>query len=177
HLASKVSEDLGVPYFRLNRPEVIPRSKGILWADDHQQAASLAVLKGAPVLLTTGSKHLEPYVEETSRKGLVLIVRVLPDANSVQACLQAGIPQEAIVTGRGPFSVEDNRELIRKYNIGVLVTKDSGLPGGALAKMEAAEQDGCQVVVVSRSGEKSEKTFEQVDALLEAVSKKLTKEF
>jgi precorrin-6A/cobalt-precorrin-6A reductase len=176
-LASTVSEDLGLPYFRLNRPEVIPQGKEILRARDHPQAASLAVLKNEPVLLTTGSKHLEPYVEETSRKGLPLIVRVLPDPHSIQTCLQAGIPLDGIVTGRGPFSVEENRELIRKYNIGVLVTKDSGTPGGALAKIEAAENEGCLVVVVTRTKEKSEKSFDQVEDLLEAVSKMLTKDF
>jgi precorrin-6A/cobalt-precorrin-6A reductase len=176
-LANKVSEDLGVPYFRLNRPEVIPQGKGILRASDHHQAASLAVLKGEPVLLTTGSKNLEPYVEETSRKGLPLIVRVLPDPHSIQACLRAGLSSEAIVTGRGPFSVKENRELIRKYKIGVLVTKDSGTPGGTLEKIEAAEKEGCLVVVVTRTKEKSEKSFDQLDELMEAVSKKLIKEF
>lgn len=171
-LAAKVSKELRIPYFRLNRPEVLSKKKEILRAVDHEQAASLAISKGAPVLLTTGSKNLEPYVRETTRAGQPLIVRVLPDSNSVQACLQAGIPREAIVTGRGPYSVKENRALIRKYNIGVLVTKDSGLPGGVLEKIQAAEQEGCQVIVVIRSNEKGEKTFEHIDELVKAVSKK-----
>jgi precorrin-6A/cobalt-precorrin-6A reductase len=173
-LAFKVSEGLGRPYFRLNRPEVIPKGKNILRAVDHEEAASLAASKDAPVLLTTGSKNLEPYVRETTRNKLSLIVRVLPDPNSIQNCLQAGIPHEAIVTGRGPFSVEENRKLIRKFHIGVLVTKDSGLPGGVLEKIEAAELEGCQVVVVARSEGKKEKNYAQVEELLKAVLQKLS---
>jgi precorrin-6A/cobalt-precorrin-6A reductase len=173
-LALKVTGDLRVPYFRLHRPEVIAEQTKILRARDHQQAASFAVLNGAPVLLTTGSKNLDPYVRETRHAGLPLFVRVLPDPHSVQACLKAGIPQEAVITGRGPFSVEENRALIRKYHIGVLVTKDSGLPGGVLEKIEAAEQEGCQVIVVTRSEEKSQESFEGVEELVEAVLKRLS---
>ncbi len=39
---------------------------------------------------------------------------------SPAACLQAGIPPEHILAGRGAFSVEENRRHIRALGIGVL---------------------------------------------------------
>ena len=103
-----------------------------------------------PVLLTTGSNNLSPYVEQATRTGLLLVARVLPREDSISACLRAGLPRERIITGKGPFTVEANREHIRRFNIGVLVTKDSGAAGGVPEKLRAARLESCQVVVVQR---------------------------
>lgn len=68
----------------------------------------------------------------------------------MRACLEAGLPEDCIVTGRGPFTVEQNRALLRQFEIGVMVTKDSGDRGGVREKLEAARLEGCEVVVVER---------------------------
>ncbi len=60
------------------------------------------------------------------------VAHVLDIEDSIRACLDAGIGWELIVTGKGPFSVEDNLSVIRKIEIGVLVTKDGGFKGASL---------------------------------------------
>lgn len=137
-----------IPYLRMDRPTSAPCSAAM--ASDHQHAAELAFSFGAPVLLTTGSRNLQPYALQSRTTGIPVIARVLDHPDSIDACKQADIPEQAIVLGRGPFSVEDNRQLLRKHSIGVLVTKDSGTAGGIAAKYEAARLENCRIVCVRR---------------------------
>ncbi|HEA67646.1 MAG TPA: hypothetical protein ENI07_12600, partial [Desulfobacterales bacterium] len=61
-----------------------------------------------------------------------------------------GLELEKIVCANGPFSVTENALLIARHHIGVLVTKDSGDAGGVRAKIDAARDFGCRIVVVKR---------------------------
>ena len=47
-----------------------------------------------------------------------------------------------------PFSKEDTLELLEKYHIAVLVSKDSGRRGGVAEKMDAAKQMDIPVVLL-----------------------------
>ena len=74
------------------------------------------------------------------------------------------------MTGRGPFSLEENRRQIREFGIGVLVTKDSGHAGGTLEKLEAARSGGCRVVVVRRPVLAAVNVFSEIERMLEAMA-------
>ena len=123
---------------------------GVEFAADHAAAARAAFSFGRPVLLTTGTRNLAPYAAESRRTGVPLVVRVLERPASLAACRQAGIPDERILAGRGPFSVEENRRHIRAFGIGVLVTKDSGRPAASAEKLDAARAENCRIVAVRR---------------------------
>ncbi len=73
-----------------------------------------------------------------------------------------------IVTGRGPFSLEENRTLIRRFSAAVLVTKDSGEAGGFSAKEQAARLESCQLIVVGRPSPEAGLTFDNTAALVSA---------
>ena len=122
----------------------------VRFAAGHAEAAATAFALGRPVLLTTGSRNLAPYAGEARRTGVPLAVRVLDAPESLAACRAAGIPEERIIAGRGPFSLEENRAAIRRFGIGVIVTKESGLAGGLDAKLAAAIRENCAVVVIRR---------------------------
>jgi len=79
-----------------------------------------------------------------------------------------------IVTGRGPFSVAQNVRIIRKFAIGVVVTKDGGAAGGVNAKSEAARREGCALVVVSRPEAPDQDAFDNMDDLLTALRTKIS---
>jgi precorrin-6A/cobalt-precorrin-6A reductase len=125
----------------------------VRFAADHAEAAAMAFALGRPVLLTTGSRNLAPYAEAARRTGVPLAVRVLDAPESLAACRTAGIPEERIIAGRGPFSVEANLAAIRRFGIGVIVTKESGRAGGLDAKLAAADQTGAHVIVIRRPEE------------------------
>jgi len=164
-LARKVAGQLHLPYFRWLRPAALSGASEILSAADHAEAAVLAFSFGAPVLLTIGSKNLDPYVRESRKIGLPVIARVLDHPDSRTACQKLGLPPELVITGKGPFSVEENRSTIRDFRIGALVTKDSGKAGGVPEKLEAARKEGCRVVVVRRPEPPGE-YFDQAETLI-----------
>jgi precorrin-6A/cobalt-precorrin-6A reductase len=165
-----------IPYFTLIRPAGISDDGDVVFADDHREAAEKAFSFGRPVLLTTGSRNLEPYVQASGETGVALVVRVLPEDASLKACAEAGILPRNVVTGRGPFSVEENRRVIREFGIGVLVTKDGGAAGGVREKVEAAEAEGCRIVALRRPLRPAHGVFEGPSELVEAVKAKVPRE-
>lgn len=155
--ARSVAERLHLPYLTYIRPPAVgdqggdagdPAASAVQFADDHEQAAVAAFSFSKAVLLTTGSRNLEPYVRQSRLRKLPLVVRVLP--GSREACLRAGIAEDDVIAERGPFSVEANRGHIRRFGAGVLVTKDGGKAGGAIEKLQAAAAEGCRVIVIRR---------------------------
>jgi len=159
-----------VPCLSFLRPSAVGEADDVLLVAGHGEAAPLATSFGRPVLLTIGSRNLLPYVQAARIAGVSLVARVLGYPASIEACRIAGLPKEVVITGRGPFSVDENRSIIRKYGIGVLVTKDGGAEGGVKAKMEAARREGCRVVVVARPEVRSRIIFQNVSDLVGALS-------
>jgi precorrin-6A/cobalt-precorrin-6A reductase len=171
--ARGVAEQRAIPYFTFIRPAgVTPGEPGVHRAANHEEAARVAFSFGRPVLLTTGANHLAPYAARSRETGLALIVRVLPRRESLQACLRAGIAEDCIISARGPFTVKENRAQIRRFRIGVLVTKDSGEAGGVPAKLEAARAERCAVVIVERPPLPASGAYGSVEDLVAAVLKR-----
>jgi precorrin-6A/cobalt-precorrin-6A reductase len=170
--ARRAAEAMKIPYFSFLRPAAIdPHSADVVLVADHAAAAEAAFSFGQPVLLTTGARNLAPYVTAARRTGLPLVVRVLERPASRAACLQAGIPPQHILAGRGPFSVEQNRRHIRAFGIGVLVTKDGGRAGGVPEKLAAARSEHCRVVALRRPEAAEPAAFTDLGRLLGAVRK------
>jgi precorrin-6A/cobalt-precorrin-6A reductase len=148
----------GLPLFRFERPDLRPEGPHVRTCADHAGAAALACALavaldppgGRPVLLSTGSRHLAPYVREARRTGLALYARVLDAPESLAACEAAGLPASRILALRGPFDLATQREHLRRTGAGVLVAKASGLAGGLDIKAEAARLEGVLLVLVAR---------------------------
>lgn len=165
--AQRVAEKLVLPYFCLFRGLTTDCYKAIRVAD-HEQAAQVACRLGKPVVVTTGSRNLKPYVREAARQGIRLAVRVLDHPDSIEACHAAGLRDDSIVLGRGPFTVDDNLALIQRFNAGVLVTKDSGESGGMAAKIEAVRALGIILVVLDRPKDER-KCASSIDELVASI--------
>jgi precorrin-6A/cobalt-precorrin-6A reductase len=169
-VARTVSARCNCRYARYGRPAAVAEADpGVTFAAGHDEAAELAAGHHRPILLTIGSKFTAPYVAAARRDGLPLRARVLDNAASVAAGRAAGLEDDELILGRGPFSVEENLRDLRALRAGVLVTKDGGVAGGVPAKLEAARQAGCAVIVVRRPEEADAAAFETVEALVAAV--------
>jgi precorrin-6A/cobalt-precorrin-6A reductase len=171
--ARQAAREAGIPYLTFVRPASLETAEGMQVVPDHATAARVAFAARRPVLLTVGSRNVAVYVKEAETTRVPVIARVLPHEESISACLAAGLPRERIVTGRGPFGVEENRALIRQQGIGVVVTKDSGNAGGFPAKQEAARLESCLFVVVGRAPELTDGAFSDLELLIAEVKKLL----
>ena len=155
--AARAAAACSVPYVAFARPGSLDGAAAtarpaddLHFAADHELAAELACSLGGVVLLTTGANNLHPYAAAARRGGVALVARVLPRAESLAACEAAGIAPQNVIAQKGPFTLEQNLELIRRFGVAVLVTKDSGQAGGLEEKLQAARRSGCHVVVVRR---------------------------
>jgi precorrin-6A/cobalt-precorrin-6A reductase len=169
--AYRVAQALAIPHLTFVRPPSIAAdTPDVDFAPHHAEAARRAFAHRRPVLLTIGSRHLEPYVREAARTGGSMVARVLDDAASRAACRAVGLSDACVLVGRGVSSLEANRQQIWALDAGVLVTKDSGLAGGTLEKLAAARVEDCRVVVLARPAPPGT-PLGSIDALVDALTR------
>ncbi len=136
------------PYIRYERPEEAVEGENIFYVDNVQAAADKAKDIGGIILLTLGSKNIEPFLEESLRERI--FVRMLPDPQLIQQLLSKGIAPDRIIAIQGPFSVAINQAMMNDRSVDCLVTKSSGKEGGVPEKIAAARELGCSVIIVKR---------------------------
>jgi precorrin-6A/cobalt-precorrin-6A reductase len=138
--AAAAAAQVGVPLVRLVRPAWAP-ADGDRWIDVVDLAAAaeeLQRLRPQAALLAIGRQHLGAF---RGLDGIRLVVR------SVDPPDLFGFTDAVAEVGRGPFSVADEVELLRRHRVGAVVTRNSG---GDDAKLVAARRLGLPVVVVRR---------------------------
>lgn len=167
--AVDASRKTGVQYFRLTRKPVVDGLANVIFAKDHQEAARKAVNIGGLILLTIGVRNLEIYSSICSKAGLPFVVRALPNESSLKILKDLGIPSENTITGLGPFSYEHNVRTIRQFGVKTLITKDSGTRGGTVEKIRAAQDEGCNIIVVKRPPSDATRSFDEPQRLVNAV--------
>ena len=153
--AREASALSGVPLITYKRPGSENHYKKTTYVENHDEAAVTAFSFRKPVLLTTGSRFLKPYLDVAKSSGVSLTARVLPHEESRKAVEQLGLNESFVVYERGPFTVEQNVKLIKERNIGVIVSKDSGTAGGMAEKFEAARETNCEMIVIRRPDDSS----------------------
>lgn len=154
-------------YLRLKREQVERKDLGVAYFETNEDCADALENTKGNILLTIGSKDLFRYCKNEEVRSR-LYVRVLPSAESLALCREQGICGKQIIAMQGPFTEELNEAVIRQYHISYLVTKESGVPGGYVEKMEAAERTGTKVFVIGRPKEEKGYSFAGICRELEA---------
>jgi len=132
---------LGLPLVALVRPAWDPQPGDVRHdAQDVAEAAVLAPALGTRIFLTIGRQEIAPFAGCADRFFLVRSI----DAPDVELP-----PHHALHMQRGPFTLDDETALLRRYAIDLLVTKNSG--GNATEpKLVAARTLGIPVLMVRR---------------------------
>ncbi|MFF3327398.1 cobalt-precorrin-6A reductase [Streptomyces sp. NPDC002889] len=163
--AAGAAAEAHVPLLALRRPSWVP-----VEGDDWHPVGSLPLAAdaipalGGRVFLTTGRMGLAAFAHLEEPWFLV---------RSVDAPEGACPPRTEVLLDRGPFTLDGERELLRRHRIDVLVTKDSG--GAATApKLTAAREARIPVIVVRRppvpAGVPEVATFEEAATWLRTYS-------
>ncbi|MGV9643308.1 cobalt-precorrin-6A reductase [Streptomyces sp. NPDC003514] len=139
--AAQAAAATHVPLLALRRPGWVP-VEGDRWYEvgSLEEAARALPALGRRIFLTTGRMGLAAFADLDD---LWFLVR------SVDAPEPPHPARMEVLLDRGPFTLDGERELLRRHRIDVVVTKDSG--GAATApKLTAAREARLPVVVVRR---------------------------
>jgi precorrin-6A/cobalt-precorrin-6A reductase len=137
--AATACAGLGLPHLVLHRPPW--DADGALQVSSDAEAAEWVADKGfSRIFLTTGRSGVAAFRDSPS--WFLIRVVTAPDA--------ASLPRDhELVLSRGPYRYDDERALMRRHGIEVVVTKNSG---GSMtrAKLQAAQSLGIDVVMIDR---------------------------
>ena len=145
------AEKTGLTLWRLLRAE--SEHPDCRYADSVAEACTM--VPEGNILAATGSKEIAAYTVIPDYQSRVY-ARVLPLESSLNDCHKAGLDDDHILAGKGPFSLETNMATMERYHIRSMITKDGGAAGGFAEKAEAAHETGARLVVIRRPPEDGE---------------------
>lgn len=140
-----------IPRIRLARGRE-GRATGAVYVDSVEEAAFYLKDRGGSILLTTGSKDVDRFLDVPGMAERTYI-RVLPQAEILNLLMRRGVAPSHIIAMQGPFSTELNSAMLRHVGASWLVTKESGREGGLDEKIAAANMAHAGVVIVARPDE------------------------
>jgi precorrin-6A/cobalt-precorrin-6A reductase len=140
--AAQAAEETGIPWLRLARP-AWQKTQDDNWIE---VATVEAAVKAIPtsaqrIFLTIGRQQLAPFA------ALSQVWFLMRSIDSPDVTLP--IPNGELLLDRGPFSLEQERQLFQDYQIDLLVSKNSG-GNATYAKIIAARELQIPVVIVQR---------------------------
>ena len=137
-----------IPYIRYERPEESIEENNVYYVENIKQAAEKAKTIGRQILLTLGSKNIDPFLCEEFLERI--FIRMLPYPQLIQDLLSKGVSPDRIIAIQGPFSISLNKALMVDRSIDCLITKSSGKEGGIKDKVTAAQELDISVIVIKR---------------------------
>ena len=151
--SASIAKELKMPYIRFERPitnlENMDTSH-IHYADSFDDAGKLIEKEFGKgnVLHFAGANTMEDILKYVSVERFY--PRILKVESSIEKCENLGIDPSHIIPMTGAASLEENIELIEKYDARVMITKESGDIGGVVEKIDAANQKDVAVVMIQR---------------------------
>ena len=151
--SSSIARELKIPYVRFERPttnlENVDTSH-INYVDSFDEAGKLIAdeFNQGNVLHFAGANTMEDILKHVSVDRFY--PRILKVESSIAKCEKLGVDPKHIIAMTGAASLEENIDLIEKYDAKVMITKESGEVGGVVEKIEAANQKDVAVIMIQR---------------------------
>jgi precorrin-6A/cobalt-precorrin-6A reductase len=138
------SQIANIPHLMLVRPQW-EKVAGDNWIEVESVAAAARAISEEVdrVFITSGRQQLEPFLERSQiYPNIWYLIRSIdpPDLE---------LPNSKVLLDRGPFSLEQERQLLRDYQIQAIVSKNSG-GDATYAKVIAARELGIPIIMVQR---------------------------
>jgi precorrin-6A/cobalt-precorrin-6A reductase len=156
--AARVAERAGVPLLALRRP-TWTKTDGDQWIEVATMGEAVAALGNVPrrVFLAMGRKEIEPFAAAPEH---VYLVRSVDPVDPPLA-----VPHAIYLTARGPFSEADDRALLTRHKIDVVVAKNSG-GDASYGKIAAARNLHLPVILLQRPALPDVETVETVEGVV-----------
>ncbi|MEB3151719.1 MAG: cobalt-precorrin-6A reductase [Sphaerospermopsis sp.] len=140
--AAAAATQMGIPRLLVNRPPW-EKQPGDLWieVENNTEAAAALENQAQRVFLTIGRQEISAF---SHLQEMWFLMRMIDPPNA-----DVVIPPGLMLFDRGPFTLEDEREILTKYNIDTIVSKNSG-GNATYPKIIAAREMGIKVVMVKR---------------------------
>ncbi len=137
----RAAQACGLPWLRFNRPSWQQVASDCwLPVASHQEAAALLRGLAQRVFLTIGRQELGNYAHLTD---IWFLIR------SIDLPVDVSLPPGEVILAKGPFDLADEQELLIKYEIEAIVSKNSG-GDATYGKIVAARELGLTVVMIER---------------------------
>ena len=151
--SASIADELKMPYIRFERPttnlENIDTSR-IHYVKSFDEAGKLIEheFNQGNVLHFAGANTMEDIIKYVPCEKFY--PRILKVPSSLEKCEKLGISEDHLIPMTGAASLEENIELIEKYDACVMITKESGEIGGVIEKIEAANQKDIAIIMIQR---------------------------
>lgn len=151
--SASIAKELNISYVRFERPitnlENIDTSH-IRYAKSFDDAGKMIAddFVQGNVLHFAGANTMKNIVKYVSVERFY--PRILKVESSIRKCDELGIDPSHIIPMTGAATLEENIDLIERYDASVMITKESGEIGGVVEKIEAANQKDIAVIMIQR---------------------------
>ena len=134
------SQLANIPHLMLVRPQW-EKVRGDNWIEvESVEAAAQAIPESVKrVFITSGRQQLEPFLQ---RSHIWYLMRSI-DPPDIE------LPNSKVLLDRGPFNLEQERQLLQDYKIEAIVSKNSG-GSATYAKIIAARELDIPIIMVQR---------------------------
>lgn len=154
----------GTEYWRVLRESAAHHGslkQGVVEFDSLRQMTDWLDGAEGVIFSALGAKHAR---ELTRVKGFEerIWLRILPFAEGLSGCIEAGFPASRIICMQGPFSKELNAAMFHAARAKILITKESGAPGGFSEKLAAARECEMIAAVLRRPGGQEGFSLEEI---------------
>lgn len=145
-----VCKELKIDYLRYERKGALKdfQYNNIIRISELNELIDIDKQIKGPILNTLGGNTLGTIINLNLSNRI--IHRVLPAENIIKKMLDLNIKIEDIIAIKGPINKELNKSFLNQYGCDAILTKDSGISGGALEKAMAARETGAKLIILEK---------------------------
>lgn len=170
--AIDISKSCDIFYIRYERERIKAEFDGVEFTDIESLVNYVEKLD-KNILVTLGSNNVEKFKNLKNLKNIYF--RVLPKWEMIKKVEDCGVLPKNIIAMQGPFSKEINKAIMREFEIGYMVTKNSGEVGGEIEKIESARECGVKIIGLGRPNLEYPYKVESLESLEKIVLERINK--
>lgn len=170
--AMKSCIECNIEYIRYERLGVLSKedNENIIKVKNYEELESVINNIPGNILNTTGSKNISKILNLNIKNRV--IHRILPSWQILKEVLELGVAVEDIVAIKGPIGCELNKGFIYQDNITAIITKDSGIQGGALEKLQAVIDTNIKLIVIEKPKIEYGRIFNEEEEVIKYLKEK-----